>query len=78
MVNQNCISCGHSFEPEKKTEQIKVILSNPGEVLIDGAVVSCPNCKCQSAEGDDLKKILGDFDDAYEKQNKKFKEMIPA
>lgn len=78
MENIKCISCGHSFEGNKKTEQIKVTLNNPGEVLINGEVVSCPNCKCQTAEGEDIKNILETFDDTYEEQHKKFKKLVPA
>ncbi len=78
MEKSKCISCGHSFEGNKKTERIKVILNNPGEVLIDGDVVSCPNCKCQTAEGDDIKNILENFDDAYEEKHKNFKKLVTA
>jgi len=78
MENTTCLSCGHSFEEIKKKEPIKVTLNNPGEVFIDGTVISCPHCKCQTAEGEDLNKILEDFDIAYEEKHKNFKKLLPA
>jgi hypothetical protein len=78
MEKIKCISCGHSFEANKKVEKIKVTLNNPGEVFIEGKVTSCPNCKCQTAEAEDLKKILDDFDVVYEEKHKHFKKILAA
>lgn len=76
MKKQKCVSCGTEFEANKEEQTIKVILNNPGEVFVKGQVVTCPSCKCQTAEGEDIKQILTDFDKAYEEKHKNFKKVL--
>ena len=78
MEKTKCISCGHEFEKNKENKKIKVTLSNPGEVVCEGKVTTCPNCKEHFAEGEDILNIADSFDEAHAEKYSKFKKQITA
>jgi len=76
MGKTKCISCKQEFEENKENKKIKVTLSNPGDVLCEGKVITCPNCNEHFVNEEDILDIAESFDIAHaEKYNKLEKEV---
>ncbi|MFH0868826.1 MAG: hypothetical protein V1839_01220 [archaeon] len=71
MASRKCISCGAEFEEKKELKEIKVTLPNPGEIFCEGIVITCPKCKEDYADHEDMLKLAENFEKACE--SKKFK-----
>lgn len=70
-VKMKCVSCGKEFDEKKKLKEIKVTLNNPGEVFCEGLIITCPHCKTEYADNEDMLKLAENFEKAYDA--KKFK-----
>ena len=66
-----CATCEQKFEGEAQKKQIKVTLSNPGDVFCEGNINTCPHCDEDYVEGEDILELAESFDIAYKSKNKK-------
>lgn len=77
MVKIKCISCGKEFDEKKEKKQIKVTLSNPGDIFCEGNVSTCPHCQEHYVEGEDIFELAENFDKAHAEKYNKYKK-VPA
>lgn len=75
MIKMKCISCKNEFEGKKEKKEIKTTLSNPGDVFSEGNVITCPHCKEDYVEEEDILNLAASFDKAH---SEKYKDKIPA
>ena len=75
MDKVKCISCGKEFDERKEKKQVKVTLSNPGDVFCEGKVSTCPHCQEDYVEGEDIFELAESFDKAHMKKYCEFKKI---
>ncbi len=76
MTEIRCLSCGKKFDEEKKRKNVKVTLSNPGDIFCEGNIVTCPHCQEDYVEGNDIFELAENFDKAHEEKYSKHKKTI--
>lgn len=63
-----CVDCGEEFEPKPVKKEIKVTLSNPGNITVNGTVNECPNCHQHYVEENEALKLMESFEKERIKQ----------
>ena len=76
MKKMKCISCGNEFDEEKIRKDVKVTLSNPGDVFCEGNVTTCPHCQEDYVDGEDIFELADNFDKAHTEKYSKHKKIV--
>jgi len=69
MEKRKCISCSSEFEEKKELKKLKVTLNNPGEIFFEGSVITCPHCKEDYADSQDMLLLAEQFEREYNEKN---------